>query len=140
MFDRYKELEKECKLKKKEITDLETELKNLSKSIKESDKEKDSLDAELLEIESSIIRFDQKLSFLDSNIEKQNKTLRERKDLYENNQRQLRAVLKGDKVIPEESFINLNNQMKEAEVNLANTISEIKQNDVKRKHLESEIN
>lgn len=139
MFERYKELENEVKSKKKEITDLESELRNLNKSTKESEKDRDAYETEVTELEAAIVRYDQKLQYLDSTTEKQNKSIKEKKDAYDHNHRQLRALEKGDKVIEEDSILNLNNQLKEAEVNLANTISEIKQQELKKKHLTQEL-
>ena len=139
MFENYKELEDQCKTKKKEIADLETELKNLNKNIKESEREKDDIEANIAELEAGTSRLEQKLAFLESNTEKQNRILKERKDLYENNERQLKALLKGDKVGTEDSSYMIDNQIKEAEVNRANTISEIKQYERKREHITQEL-
>ena len=44
------------------------------------------------------------------------KFIKEKKEIYENNQRQYRAVLKGDHVIEEDTLLNMNTQLKEAEV------------------------
>ena len=139
MSENYKELEEQCKQKKKEIADLETELKNLNRNIKDTEKEKDAIDGSIAELEASITRIEQKMIFLDTNMEKQNKILKERKDLYENNERQLKALLKGDKIGAEDSSFMIDNQIKETEMNLSNTISEIRQYEMKKKHMQQEL-
>lgn len=139
MSENYKDLEEQCKHKKKEIADLETELKNLNRNIKDTEKEKDAIDGSIAELEASITRIEQKMVFLDNNMEKQNKILKERKDLYENNERQLKALLKGDKIGAEDSSFMIDNQIKETEMNLSNTISEIRQYEMKKKHMQQEL-
>lgn len=139
MSENYKDLEDQCKQKKKEITDLETELKNLNRNIKDTEKEKDGIDGSIAELEASIARIEQKMVFLDNNMDKQTKILKERKDLYENNERQLKALLKGDKIGAEDSSFMIDNQIKETEMNLSNTVSEIRQYEMKKKHMQQEL-
>lgn len=140
MYENFSELEGQVKLKKKEIADLETELKNLNKNIKESEKEKDAIEGTIAELEASIVRIDQKVIYLDSNIEKQTKQLKERKELYENNERQLKSLLNNkDKVGAEDASFLLDKQIKEREAHLSNAESEIKQYETKKRHFEQEL-
>lgn len=138
-FDTFRRLEKECTEMHKEILTLENETEKLKEKIKDSETDQERCDQTIAELEAAISRLDQKMKFAETNIDKQAKTLKEKKNMYEEAKRNLQALQKGDEIVADNNIYSISVQLKEAELNLNSTLSEMKQLQMKLDHLQNEL-
>lgn len=138
-FETFRKLEKECAEMHKEIQTLENETEKLKEKIKDSENDQERCEQTVAELEASISRLDQKMKFAEANIEKQAKTHKEKKAMYEEAKRNLQALQKGDEIVVDNNIYSIGVQLKEAELNLNSTLSEMKQLQMKLDHLQNEL-